>query len=475
MHKILYRPLIVISLVLGMLVMIELLALGSITWRNLNRINNIKQDIIQGHDLEQLVVDVLSGPLQVPDKQGDEAGGTFKLHDRMDRFFASQQIEDPSTADLLRQIKDLFRHLEQGNPQGLSQMLEVSQNLLNIQRDNEEKLLNQVYEDSRLELNFAVLIPVVVLLPAFLLGVLFFKRQILSPLNILEQLLIRLTKGEMQPIETGRKIPIIQPLLNSYNRLIRRLTELEEEHISHTRTLEHEVRNATHALLEQSRTLARSERLAAVGELAASAAHELRNPLAGIQAALENMREECRDGEFSERLNLIGNEVKRLTGRLNDLLAYSKQPPETAVPVNVSKLVNELLNLLKYQISENISLEYFLPENLTLTLPESEFRQALLNLLLNSVKELGEGGGRIRLILKPEAETLMVEISDTGSGFPQSIIEQGIRPFVSYHEHGTGLGLSMVQRFARSLGGQLKLNNDSQGHASVRLTLPIRA
>ncbi len=64
MHKILYRPIIVISLVLGLLVVIELLALGSITWRNLNRIDNIRQDIVQGHEVEQLTFDLLRVPEQ---------------------------------------------------------------------------------------------------------------------------------------------------------------------------------------------------------------------------------------------------------------------------------------------------------------------------------------------------------------------------------------------------------------------------
>ncbi len=480
MHKILYRPIVVISLVLGMLVMIELLALGRITWSNLHRIDRIKQDIVQGHDLEQLTFDLLTAP------RSSEAEKTAVLKnlDLYKKFIdliansdAVKNVENKNSPLLLAQTKTILQDLEQGKSHELAQILTISQNLLNLQRANEEKLLTQVYQDSRLELNFAVIIPLAVLLPAFALSFLVFRNRILSPLTALEQLLARLTKGEMQPIEEKdeEKIrdPIMQPLFNSYNRLIRRLIELEEEHITHTQTLEREVRNATHTLLEQSHTLARSERLAAVGELAASAAHELRNPLAGIQAALENMHGDCRDPELLERLTLVNVEVKRLTGRLNDLLAYSKQPPETARLVNIAQLVNELLTLLRYQINENIELKYFVPANLQLTLPETEFRQALLNLLLNSIKELGSKGGGIQISVYPKNEHLNVEVSDSGPGFPKNIIEQGVRPFVSYHEHGTGLGLSMVLRFARSLGGQLLLKNDSQGHACATLILPM--
>lgn len=472
MHKILYRPIIVISLVLGMLVMVELLALGSITWRNLSRIDNIKQDIIQGHELEQLVFDLLNAPMLIPGAKTAPASESSELHKRIALFIANRQPDENGTGALLDKIKPLLLNIEQGKRQELAQVLLVSQNILNLQRTNEEKLLTQVYEDSSLELNFAVFISVVVLLPAFILGLIFFRRKILSPLNALEQLLKRLTDGEMQPIAENRKDPLMQPLFSSYNHLVQRLAELEEEHVTYTQTLEREIRHATHALLEQSHTLARSERLAAVGELAASAAHELRNPLAGIQAALENMCEECEDKEIAQRLPLVSAEIKRLTHRLNDLLAYSKQQPETAKVVDISKLVVELLTLLKYQVNENIKLSYSIPPNLQSLLPETEFRQALLNLLLNSVQELGKQGGTINLTINKQDGGLNIEVYDSGHGFPKTLLEQGARPFASYREHGTGLGLSMVLRFARSLGGQLSLKNDSQGHACATLILP---
>ncbi len=468
MHKILYRPIVVISLVLGMLVMVELLALGSITWRNLHRIDKIKQDIAQGHELEQLIYNLLNAP-----PSGEKIGQNVDLHQKINHLFAERQSDENETSALLDEIKPFLLNIEQGKNQDVAQVLSVSQKILNLQRSNEEKLLAQVYQDSNLELNFAVFIPVAVLLPAFILGIFFFRRKILSPLNALELLLNRLTKGEMQPIAENRNDPLMQPLFTSYNRLIRRLAELEEEHITYTQTLEREIRHATHALLEQSHTLARSERLAAVGELAASAAHELRNPLAGIQAALENMCGECKDPDIAQRLPLVSAEIKRLTNRLNDLLAYSKQQPETAKAVDISKLVVELLTLFKYQVNENIKLIYSIPPDLQSMLPETEFRQALLNLLLNSAQELGKQGGTINLQINKLADHLNVEVCDSGNGFPNTLLEQGIRPFASYKERGTGLGLSMVLRFARSLGGQLNLKNDSQGHACATLTLPI--
>ena len=472
MHKILFRPIIVISFVLGMLVLVELLGLGSITWRNLQRIDNIKQDIAEEHELEQLVFELVNAPVLANGYREGRTLGSFNLHKKIELFIAKRQPDEKGTGILLDKIKPLLLNIEGGKSQGIGQLLLVSQQILDLQRSNEQKLLEQVYEDSSLELNFAIFIPVAVLLPAFLLGIVFFRRQILSPLNALEKLLKRLTAGEMQPIDQGRNEPLMQPIFASYNRLISRLVELEEEHLTYTQTLEREIRHTTHALLEQSHTLARSERLAAVGELAASTAHELRNPLAGIQAALENMYAEYRGQEVGQRLELVGAEVKRLTSRLNGLLAFSKHQPEAAQMVDLNKLVAELLTLLKYQVNENVRLIYVIPPNLHFKLPETEFRQALLNLLLNSVQALGKQGGTIKLHINQLKDRVEIEVCDSGKGFPPTLLEQGIRPFATYQEHGTGLGLSMVLRFARSLGGQLNINNDSEGHACAKLTLP---
>lgn len=473
MHKILYRPIIVISVVLGIFVTVELAALGGMTWRNLLRIDQIKQDIEQGHALEQLMFELLQNQLQQAAGINLPAAAQSDMHQKIIRFFATQRSTAAGANELSKKVETLFFNAEQGTRQDTLEALSIARDVLELQRQEEQKLLQQLHANSKLELNFAVIIPVSVLLCVLLFGVSFLRRRVMKPLGALENLLSRLIDGEMQPIAETTVEPLMQPLFNSYNRLIWRLAELEAEHLSHTQTLEQEIRNATHTLLEQSHTLARAERLAAVGEIAASAAHELRNPLAGIQAALENMRGDCQDEDMAERLQLVSAETKRLSQRLNDLLAYSKHQPEKAKHVDIARLVRELLTLLKYQVDENINLLYSISPDIHPMLPETEFRQALLNLLLNSIQELGKKGGTVELHIEPQQDKLLIEVHDTGPGFPQSLLEQGIRPFVSYHEHGTGLGLSMVQRFARSLGGYLTLKNDSQGHACAILSLPM--
>lgn len=471
MFSLIYRPVIAISIVLGLLVMIELVALDSISWRNQQRINLIYEDIKHGHQLQQLIFELLNEHIQYSSNPSLKKKPPPELHNKIIYFLKNQYPEVQGTHDLLRDIQQLFVSVEQGNQQDLTRALLLSHELLHRLFQEEEHLLDQVYTDSQLEMKLAIFVPIIILITFVLFGRYFIKRQIIIPLNAFKSLITNLIKGEKKPIEQEQIDPAMQPLFNSYNRLVSRLSELEQEHQAHTDSLENEIRNATHTLLEQSHSLARAERLAAVGELAASAAHELRNPLAGIQVALENLHHECDNTDMAERLRLVVSEINRLASRLNQLLAYSKQTPEGAKQIKLFQLVDDLLTLLKYQVKENISFDYDVSENLTVFLPENELRQTLLNLLLNSIQSIGDQRGKVTLHAKQLEQQVEIQICDTGPGFPEAILQQGIRPFVSYKEQGTGLGLSMVQRFAKSHSGMLKINNNSEGHACVKLTL----
>lgn len=462
MQNLFYRPVIIsISIVLGLLALSELFALGGITWKNLKRIDSIKQNIQESHHLEQLLFDSLS-------RQSNQLFPAT----RIDQFIASQHDLNPSTLLQLKEIQQALKNADSQNGKNFALSL-LSQVVLR-QIQEEEHLLDKIYSDSQLELKLAILIPSGFFLIILFLGQWFFHRQIITPIKSLDKLLSNLIEGKKQPIEDPVSDPMLRPLFNNYNRLVTRLIELEKEHRNHTQSLRQEVHNATHALLEQSHSLARAERLAAVGELAASAAHELRNPLAGIQVALENMLEDCQDDDLNERLTLVNAEIKRLTGRLNDLLSYSRQTPEKSAHFALYPMLDELLTLLSYQVDKNIQLNFQLePDDLKVFLPPSELRQVLLNLFLNAIQSLDKKPGTISLRVYLQESLLYFELHDSGPGFPDSMLQQGIRPFASYKQHGTGLGLPMVQRFAKAHGGHLELSNDEHHHACVILTLKV--
>jgi signal transduction histidine kinase len=477
MNKLIYRPLLIIGFILSLFIVIELGALSSMTWRNQQRINTIKQDIKQGNQLQQLMFELLElqRKTQESSPSSEQNKQQIVVHNKILNLLEPQSSVTQKITVVLKEMQQLLMSVEQGYQQDQVKALQLLRKVLLQQIQEEEQLLDEVYSDSQLELQLAILIPSVVFLILLIFAYFFLNRHVIRPIDALEELLSNLIEGEKRPIEEIKVDSVMQPLFRNYNRLVSRLSELELEHEEHTHSLEKKVRNATHTLLEQSHSLARADRLAAVGELAASAAHELRNPLAGIQIALENMCQDCNDLDMLERLQLVNSEVNRLTGRLNDLLAFSKQMPEPSTDIDLHLLVNELMTLLKYQVKENVTLQYQVEEYMTIFLPENEFRQALLNLLFNAIQSIGSQIGTVNLKVKQQGNDLIIRISDTGEPFPLTLLEQGIRPFASYKENGTGLGLPMVQRFAKAYSGKLEIFNDREGHACATLKFPYKS
>lgn len=112
------------------------------------------------------------------------------------------------------------------------------------------------------------------------------------------------------------------------------------------------------------------------------------------------------------------------------------------------------------------------PRSFSCTLPRDRIRQALLNLVMNSVTALGDRRGRVEVTARHDDGRLEIRVSDDGPGFPEAMLATGIRAFASSSPDGTGLGLAMVRRVAVDLGGQLVASNAEPAGAIVRLVVP---
>jgi len=342
-------------------------------------------------------------------------------------------------------------------------------------RAREAELIDRLERQTTLQLRLEMAAPLAIVAAGILL-VPFARKRIIKPLNAFGQQLSRLADGVFTPAPVDEKVdPFLLPLHRQFNVLAQRLQELEAAHHAREVSLEASVRAATHQLLEQQRGLARAERLAATGELAASVGHELRNPLAGLQMTLVNIRAELRDAELAERVDLMIHEVERLTRLLNGLLDAARHAPEPARPIRLAELIDEMYALTRYQLAVEIRLENRVDAGLSCRLPQDRLRQALLNLILNAAGALAGRAGEIAIGAAVEGETLRVIVSDDGPGFPPEVLDSGIRPFFSTREQGTGLGLAMVRRFARDIGGSVELANRTPHGAQVTLVLPSDA
>jgi signal transduction histidine kinase len=340
-----------------------------------------------------------------------------------------------------------------------------------------QRLVVKVDRSTNLDLKIGI-ITLLAFPAAAMLLIYLLRRRILAPLNHLGFLMTLLARRDYSPAPVVAIDPLLRPLTENYNKMVARLAELEKEHEERERDLEGQVESATRTLLEQHRSLSNTERLAAVGEMMARIAHELRNPLAGVKLACTNLREELSQRlgspEYNERIDMVTGEIDRIITMQNTLLDHSRHKPEPSRNITIARTVNDLIKLARYQIPSQIQLEQHIPDDIVCHLPEGLFRQSLLNLVLNAMQALGEREGRITIEAILTDGSLRLDISDDGPGFPPDLLEYGIRAFITHRAEGTGLGLSMVQRFARTVGGNVMLSNRKPHGACVTLELPCR-
>jgi len=474
MTPIFYRPAKLRALAFLGLLLLALAILGGMIGRNMHHFETVLSYVDYSHRIQNVSVGLQQALIvyvteTVPDSHPAVLTKTLS---EMQTLMADNRYLSSSTRKSLETVSSLLANVSKldrlEKNARLIQALEVMSQTLDEEGLRREKLLEDINFDTQTELYIALVTFTLILLGAML----FLHYRILHPLNDLRQLLERLTEENFTPITIDHLDPLLFPVFNSYNEMVIHLAELEEAKRLYAQSLQREVRLATQALLEQQYSLARAERLAAIGEVAAEFAHEIRNPLAGIQMAFSNLRREIDDPQQCERMDLISSELKRLARLLNDMLDQSRHSPETPTDFDMATLIRDLLTLTRYQIAESIALASDTPETLPVHLPESGIRQALLNLILNAADALEGSSGLISIKARAEAQGLRIDVFDNGPGFSQDMLSYGIRPFRTSRQRGTGLGLAMVQRFVKDSGGTIKLSNQLPHGACVTVELP---
>lgn len=452
---------------------LALSAFGVIAWRGMQHLEPVDRHLSAltrlqqtGLRLEEIAVKDLNGGDTPPQRM--EA-----LRQEVDAIIALDSHLSPETPHRLALAQAALADLKSNPRQSLLAAIGQIRKVLAAEILAHGELVAGVRRN--LALDFIVIsVAVTVLVVLALMTLIRMRKRVFAPLAMLEQLLMLTAKRNYSLASTDGVDPIVLPLTTSYNHLVQRLIELEDENARHRDTLEQEVRTVTEALLEQHRNLAAAERLAAAGEVAARIAHELRNPLAGMQMALSNIRTECDDSDVIARMDLVIDELRRVTGLLNGLLDQSRISPEPATDLPIGKTVDDLLAIVRYQIPKTIQLRKSIPEDLVCHLPKDRVRQVLLNLILNSADAIGERSGEIVVRAAAVDNKLDLSVCDNGPGFPEDLLRDGIGPFRTARSGGTGLGLSIVSRLVHNLDGQIELHNLDPNGACARLTLPCR-
>lgn len=468
-----YRPVWLPVAITASLLLFSLILMNNTALRGLERLDPIQRHLEGFTEVQGVLLQVQKGLLNHISEGGDITEADLALIRQKIGEILDKSLTD-SNATVTVALQQAYDALGERNVMPIPALTRVL-NQLNTAVDRETLAHNQLIADARStarqELEIAT--TTLIMLPLLGVALLFFvRKRILSPLNELGWLMSQLARRDYAMAPSTHVDPLLQPLIQHYNTMVGRLAELERDHATRHATLETQIHRAAAHLLDQQRTLANAERLAAVGELAAHLAHELRNPLAGIQMALINLREEVNNPEHVERLELVSRELVRITSLLNALLDQSRQLPEPASDVPLARVTEELFILARYQLPEQITLRHEIAPDLHWRLPENGLRRTLLNLLLNSYQAMGEQRGTITARAYQAHDHLILEVSDDGPGFPVSLLNSGIRTFRTSRPEGTGLGLVAVQRFVNELQGRLQLRNLTPHGACVTLLIP---
>lgn len=240
----------------------------------------------------------------------------------------------------------------------------------------------------------------------------------------------------------------------------------------------------TNRRLEQAQAEARrSERLAALGQLSAGLAHEIRNPLGVIKGSAEMLSQklEASDELPRELAGYISTEVNRLSALVTEFLDFARPLHAQLEPASLTKILDRTLETVADRWKgKPVEIEcHYAPGLPLLPLDESLCEQAFLNLVQNAYEAMEEKGGTLRVEARPVThegkEGAEVLLSDTGPGIRKELLEEIFNPFVTTKKTGVGLGLSIVSKIVDGHHGFIHVENNSRGGATFRLFFPFEA
>ena len=246
--------------------------------------------------------------------------------------------------------------------------------------------------------------------------------------------------------------------------------------------------------MEMERELRRSERLAAIGELAASIAHEIRNPLAAISGSTQMLRGAGRgpqsDRERQRLMEIVVRETDRLNSLITDFLNFARPRPLQRTPVDLCAAVEEVIKMFQSAKPTGVRVHCDLRPGLHADADPTQVRQLLWNLVLNAAQAMPEtgtlrissrelagaapqepGSGR-RNENAEEGAWAEIVIADDGVGIPPEMMERIFDPFFTTRPEGTGLGLPTVHRIVEDHGGTLHIDSCPGSGTTVSVRLP---
>ncbi len=313
-----------------------------------------------------------------------------------------------------------------------------------------EQRSSVIEEFEILERNFLIS-TVIGLVSATVLGIIL-SRFVTNPLGRLSQITEMLGKGDFDVKIQTSKIAEIDAIMKSFKEMEVSLKKLFE----------------TEKKLVEADTRIKNERLAAVGELASSMAHDMKNPLGTIRTGMDILKRntEIRP-EMENVIQRMDRAVSRMAHQVEDVLNYVRKTPLTIKPVPIGSIVKSAIQALEIPKSIQITIE---DDDITINCDERKMEIVFINLILNSIQALDQNEGKISVRIKQVDKNAIIELEDSGSGVPESVAMDIFKPLITTKQKGTGLGLASCKNIIEQHGGSITFQNNP---TIFRIILPV--
>jgi len=341
----------------------------------------------------------------------------------------------------------------------------------------------------------------IVLVALILAGVV--RRGVVRPVRELVEGTHRVAQGDLSHRIPVRTVDEVGVLAVSFNRMTEALGKAHAELDALVATLEQRVEERTHELREAQAQLVQTEKLASLGKLSASIAHEINNPLSGILTYAKLLSRKLRTGvpdvegvhAALQQLALVERETQRCVTIVRNLLDFARQREPSFQVVEVSRVIEEALSLLEHRMAmQDVQVTREFAPVPAVRADFGQLRQAFVNVLINACEAM-PGGGTLRVLTRevalseagkggplsttgkpgPPSRFAEVVITDTGQGISPEHLSNIFDPFFSTKERGTGLGLSVVYGIVEKHGGKIAVESQVGRGTTVTLRFPAVA
>jgi signal transduction histidine kinase len=208
--------------------------------------------------------------------------------------------------------------------------------------------------------------------------------------------------------------------------------------------------------------------------LAATVAHELRNPLAAINICVANIKRKTADGPVIQQLDNIKRSTEESEQIISNLLHYSRLKPPKPEKINVSELLKGCVKLVREKSKKKILVQEYLnsPDNLSIEADPVQIKEVFNNILNNAYDAVEEPDGTISLSGCESGEFIRISITDNGAGIDKEDMERIFDPFFTTKATGTGLGLSICKQIVNVHGGTIRVDSEPNKGTTVTMALP---